>query len=125
MPDAQAHEAMTTETGGRDQSGSQLATAEVYDPALGTFGATVAMNAIRQNHTATRLNDGRVLITGGLVNNFQNLSSAELYDPVTNSFTPTGNMTTERQEHTATLLPSGKVLIVAGALASRDYQVRA
>jgi Galactose oxidase, central domain len=69
--------------------------AEIYDPAKGTFGSTGSMHANRWSHTATLLNDGRVLIAGGnsFVGNIAPdghsysdgksymLSSAELYTP--------------------------------------------
>jgi Galactose oxidase, central domain len=61
-------------------------------------------------HTATQLNDGRVLIAGGASD-----SSTELYDPSTDTFTPTGDMTTPRTGHSATLLPDRTVLIAGGS----------
>jgi len=57
-----------------------LPSAEIYDPATGTFSATAAMNSPRQQHTATLLPDGRVLATGGwdfAINS--DLASAELF----------------------------------------------
>jgi hypothetical protein len=66
--------------------------AEIYDPAKGTFGSTGGMHANRWGHTATLLNDGRVLIAGGYSflgsvapdgyqGRTETLSSAELYTP--------------------------------------------
>jgi len=86
-----------------------LSSAELYDPATGTFSATHDMAAARWLPTATLLNSGQVLIAGGYYNN-DPLRSAELYDPSAGTFTPTGDMT-EPGAETATLLPNGKVLI--------------
>ena len=57
-----------------------LASAELYDSSTGTFTATGNMTARRAGHTATVLNDGRVLITGGAFPP-SGLSSAEIYTP--------------------------------------------
>jgi Bacterial Ig-like domain (group 2)/Galactose oxidase, central domain/Kelch motif len=83
----------------------------------GGFVLTGSMTSARQWHTATLLNNGKVLVAGG-VNAGLPLASAELYDPATGSFTATGSMTSVGYDHTATLLNNGKVLIAGGYTAA-------
>jgi Galactose oxidase, central domain/Kelch motif len=58
-----------------------LASAEIYDPALGTWSRTAAMSTPRVVHTATSLADGRVLVSGGSAAVNTTLASAEIYSP--------------------------------------------
>jgi hypothetical protein len=66
------------------------------------------MSAFRYNHTATLLNNGRVLAAGGTDGGTW---SAELYDPTANVWTAATSMKHARTNHTATLLGNGKVLV--------------
>lgn len=72
----------------------------------------------RQGHTATTLNDGRVLIVGGdepdTAGVLTTTNDFELYDPQTQTFVTGGLLTQARSTHTATLLNDGRVLIVGG-----------
>ena len=72
-------------------------------------------------HTATLLEDGRVLVTGGQARVTGSLPplpaavvSAEIYDPATGHWSPTGQMFDPRRHHGAVLLEDGRVLVSGG-----------
>ena len=90
---------------------NQSVGAEIYDPAIDRWSRTGHMSLERLEHTATLLQDGRVLVAGGLDTASR---SAEIYDPKQDRWFNVGSMTTGRQGHTATLLRNGEVLLIGG-----------
>ena len=56
-----------------------------------SFKATGSMTTGRIGHTATLLNDGKVLVTAGVGPTFNYIGSAELYDPSIGTFSSSGN----------------------------------
>ena len=90
-----------------------LSSAELFDPASGTFSSTGSMTMPRSNATATELNNGMVLIAGGQDNSGP-LSTLEVFDPAKGIFTLAGNMLTPRRLHSAVALSNGDVLLAGG-----------
>jgi hypothetical protein len=97
----------TTDANGK-RTGALLADVQILRTGSGLIEKTGALNQARNGHTATLLQDGRVLIAGGT-------KTAELYDPVTGVFTETGSMSVEHFFGRAILLRNGKVLITGAA----------
>jgi hypothetical protein len=104
--------------GGSGNNGATTSSAQLYDPATGSFSATGNMTVSRDFHTATLLAaSGKVLITGGRTSSgsgYTDVSSAEIYDPTTGTFTAASPMSTGRYGHTAVLF-NGTVLISGGS----------
>jgi hypothetical protein len=98
--------------------GTSLASAELYDPATGTWSATGDM--LSTDGSAVLLPDGKVLKAGagtGIPGESLTTSGhSELYDPATGSWTETGSMNVARNWPAMALLPSGLVLAVGGAV---------
>jgi len=97
---------------------SETSSAELFDPTTGRFTSLGSgMLFPRAFHTATLLDDGRVLICGGTVPTPTGAFSskeAEIYDPPSGKFLYLPNMSTYRAQHTATKLDDGRVLILGG-----------
>lgn len=93
----------------------------------GGFASTGDMVWPRTVHTATLMNDGRVLIAGGNRPSEERPGSAhvapivrapsalaEIYDPATGLFGATGGLVVPRFDHAAAALADGRVLVVGG-----------
>jgi Galactose oxidase, central domain len=90
-------------------------TAEIWEPSTGKFRLLQRhMLRPRAHHTATRLDDGRVLIVGGF-SYTPPYVLAEIFDPVTETFTAVpSNEQTERGLHESVKLGDGHVLVLGG-----------
>jgi hypothetical protein len=115
--------------GSSTESSSSAGTAALGASTLGAFSAGPDLNSPRGQHTATLLQDGRVLVTGG-TDGRGLVADPEVFDPLTNTWElvrrlhtdpnaglmmdPTGSFPTARQLHTATLLTDGRVLVAGG-----------
>nr|WP_295901924.1 kelch repeat-containing protein [uncultured Bdellovibrio sp.] len=94
-----------------------LSSAEIYDPELGTWSQAASLSQGRLNHTATALQDGKVLIVGGAINNGASttcLNTSALYDPASNTWSAAASLATGRCYHSATLLSDGRVMVIGG-----------
>ncbi|MEO0650022.1 MAG: kelch repeat-containing protein [Planctomycetota bacterium] len=88
---------------------------ELYDVEKEAFyPANGALTQPRIEHTATLLDDGRVLIVGGFNLIGDPLDTAEIFDPATGLSTPTQDLPAVRARHSATRLGDGRVLVVGG-----------
>ena len=101
---------------------------ELYDPAMDSWDNATPLNHPRVMHTATLLDDGRILVAGGvdMVYDFSQkhptelYRSYEIYDPDNNTWTcptdkdETKHLRRRRAGHTATLLKDRTVLVVDG-----------
>ncbi|MDR0842572.1 MAG: hypothetical protein LBP68_04030 [Acidobacteriota bacterium] len=97
--------------GGYDNT--YLRSAELYNPADGSFTATGDMASTRDGATSALLSSGTVLLVGGYNGNY--LRTMEQYDPVAGTFSPLATLlTVSRQHPSVTQLANGYVLIAGG-----------
>jgi WD40 repeat protein len=86
-----------------------LSSTELYDPTAATWTPSVSLNYARNNHTATLLPNGNILVAGGTTD-----GSCELYNQTAGTWVKTAFLKVARSYHTATPLPNGEVLVVGG-----------
>ena len=106
--------------GGVTATGTSVAATELYTPSSNSWQITnnPTPASARRGHTATALNDGRVLIAGG-IESTASLNSTSIYNPSIAAWATAGTMNQSRNGHTATLIKggtyAGQVLIIGGA----------
>lgn len=102
--------------GGGWGGSTAMRSAELFEPATGTFRSLGQLNDARSDHGAVLLGTGEVLILGGDSSGVGSTptATAEIYDPATRTFRMVGTMHTPRRVYGATLLADGRVLVPAG-----------
>jgi hypothetical protein len=105
-------------TDGCDLGSAGGATAELYDPAAGTFARTGDLTFSRDSHQAVLLTDGRVLLIGGW-GATSVLASTDAYDPRSSTFSPGPTMRTAREGMVPIELSDGTVLLAGGFVGTR------
>jgi hypothetical protein len=105
-------------TPGCELDGTEGVVAELYEPGTRRFERTGSLNEWRDDHTATLLRDGRVLVAGGWSVGGV-LASSELFDPRAGTFAIGPAMSSRRAGMTATLLRDGRVLVAGGFTGNR------
>src|SRR5438132_13280941 len=97
--------------GAGGDNGSYLSSAELYDPATGSWVTTGNLVTARYNHTATLLPKGKVLVAGGGGRNGREKS---LDDPEPARGRTAESRKVKGERHTATPRPSGTVVVAVG-----------
>jgi len=103
--------------GGREVnvvSGYVLASGQFWSPTTGTWSDATPAPEVRQDHSATLLKDGRVLIAGGRKEFGDNIDNARIFDPTAAGSWSTPISISARSFHTGTLLNDGRVLLAGG-----------
>lgn len=95
-----------------------LASAEIYDPAAGSWSPTGDLGAARGGARAVTLADGRVLLAGGSGPNGgdQPFASTEIYDPSAGTWTAAGHLALARTDFSLVALSDGGALVAGGTV---------
>jgi uncharacterized protein YjbI with pentapeptide repeats len=87
-------------------------TAELYNPATGTFTPTGSMSIPRGHYAGIVLDDGTIFISGGAT--LPAGTNADVYNPATGAFSTTGNFTMVQTGAREAVAPDGTVLLASG-----------
>jgi len=100
----------------------RTATAELFNPATGTWTPTGSMTQARHTTASVLLPDGRVIVPAGFTNAGTG-TNADIFNPVTGTWTATGNLNVARARQGAMLLQDGRVMVVAGFPATQTTEI--
>jgi N-acetylneuraminic acid mutarotase len=91
-----------------------LQSAELFNPADGSFTATAPMPTGRNAFAFAGLPNGNALVVGGLGAGATFTNSAEIFDAGAATWSAPSGITGGRNSHTATTLPDGRILVTGG-----------
>ncbi len=104
----------TDEASGEGNRFVACSTAELFDPKTNQWKSAASMSQARNWHTATLVNEGRVLVVGGAREQKSHLATTEMYDPTQNNWMAAQPLAQSRCLHQAVKLSDGSVLVVGG-----------
>lgn len=82
--------------------------------ARATFSSPIALVLPRSRHTATLLDDGRVMLVGGEDDSYLQIANVEFIDVVSGTSTAGPSLNLARYEHAAVKLGDGSVIVAGG-----------
>jgi hypothetical protein len=115
-------------TGGSPLNIQPIGDARLFDPATNGWSPLPPLQQIRGTHAATRLADGRVLVSGGAIGAItapQPIASCEIFDPATGTWAPAGSLVEPHATHVALLLPDGTLYLSGGGGAPSGVAIAA
>jgi len=86
----------------------------VWYPDNGGWRIADPIGAIRQDVTATKLDNGLVVVAGGYGGGDSTLRTTEFFDPVDLSWVAGSALVHSRSSHSATVLDDGRVVVIGG-----------
>lgn len=105
--------------GGRGYAPGQtgpVTLAEIYNPATETFTPAGNLSIGREDHAATLLHDGRVLVAGGYEAGSVGSPKEEVFDPTTNTFSAVGPIGATLYGLSLVTLPNGRAIAFGGTV---------
>ena len=99
--------------------------AEIYDPATGTFSAVASsLTMPRATHVSALMGDGSVVVYAGIGSSATAIASVERYDPATGTWRFVGNLSKRRDAYSITLTATGNVLVSGGTDKTTTFPLR-
>ena len=103
----------------QNESPAYLDSCEIYDPGTETWSTTDSLAVARNQHGATLLSGGNVLVAGGMNKSWtyenESLDSVEIFDTGTDTWSEVASMNYKRDNVNVILMPDSKVFVSNGS----------